>query len=132
LKLILIKTNMIRQTKQRQAILTVLEHSADHPTAAAVYERVRKLLPGIGFATVYRNLSSLAEQGLIREVQMGDTTQYDRRTDRHDHVVCRRCGRLADTVVPLPQDSLDRAAAESGFRVSEHHTTFYGLCAACQ
>lgn len=40
-----------------------------HPTADFVYEQMRKELPNISLATVYRNLNQLAEAGLIRKVE---------------------------------------------------------------
>ncbi len=123
---------MMRQTKQRQAILEIVERSGDHPTAAQVYERVRQVLPGIGYATVYRNLSALAEDGHLQEIRVGEVTQYDRRTDRHDHAVCHRCGKLVDVLVSLPQEVVQAAVETSGFQVTGYHTELTGLCVECR
>jgi Fur family transcriptional regulator, peroxide stress response regulator len=123
---------MIRQTKQRQAILEAVERSHDHPTAAQVYERVRRVLPGVGFATVYRNLGALAVEGMIREIRVGDVTQYDRRTDRHDHAVCSRCGKLVDVMVPLPAQAVQAVMEQSGFQVAGYHTELFGVCSECR
>jgi len=123
---------MIRQTKQRHAILEVVERSHDHPTAAQVYERVRRTLPGLGFATVYRNLGALAEDGTIREIRVGEVAQYDGRTDRHDHAVCSRCGRLVDVMAPLTVEAVQAALEPSGFQVAGYHTEVFGLCADCR
>jgi Fur family transcriptional regulator, peroxide stress response regulator len=123
---------MIRNTKQRQAILEAVEQSHDHPTAAQVYDRVRRVLPGVGFATVYRNLGTLAEEGTIQEIRVGQVTQYDRRTDRHDHAVCRRCGKLADVEVPLPDEVVQAVMEQSGFRVAGYHIEVFGLCVECR
>jgi Fur family ferric uptake transcriptional regulator/Fur family peroxide stress response transcriptional regulator len=123
---------MIRHTQQRQAILEAVERSPDHPTAAQVYERVRRVLPGVGFATVYRNLGALAGEGLIREIRVGDAIQYDRRTDRHDHAVCGGCGKLVDVLVPLPDAVVRSVLEESGFQVVGHHTEVFGLCSNCR
>lgn len=123
---------MIRQTKQRQAILEVVERSHDHPTAAQVFERVQRVLPGVGFATVYRNLAALAEEGLIREIRVGDVTQYDRRTDRHDHAVCGQCGKLVDVMVPLPAEVVQAVMEQCGFEVAGYHTEVFGRCSECR
>lgn len=123
---------MMRQTKQRQAILEVIERADDHPTAAHVYDRVQRLLPGVGFATVYRNLGALAEAGLIREIRVGEVMQYDRRTDRHDHALCRRCGKLVDVMVPLPAEVIEAVREQSGFHVVGHHTELFGECPDCR
>ena len=123
---------MIRQTKQRQAILEVIERSHDHPTAAQVYERVQRILPGVGYATVYRNLGALAADDLVQEIRLGEVTQYDRRTDRHDHAVCSRCGKLQDLTVTLSPEAIKGAIEQSGFEVSGYHTEFWGLCSDCR
>jgi Fe2+ or Zn2+ uptake regulation protein len=122
----------LRQTRQRQAILELVRQADDHPNASQVYERARKLLPGLGYATVYRTLGKLVQEGLIREVRVGDVTQYDRRADRHDHAVCRRCGRVADVEVPVGRRALDEAAAASGFQIEDYHTELAGTCSDCR
>jgi Fur family ferric uptake transcriptional regulator/Fur family peroxide stress response transcriptional regulator len=109
----------------------VVEASDDHPSAAVIYDRVRQVLPGIGFATVYRNLSALVQAGKIREVRLGETSQYDRRVDRHDHVICGKCGRLADVEFPVPPGALAFAEEQSGFVITDHHVELYGLCPNC-
>jgi len=79
-----------RPTRQRLAVEEVLAASADHPTAAEGFDRVRSRLPGIGAATVYRSLSLLVEAGRALELRLGGThgaARYDARTDRHDHLV---------------------------------------------
>jgi len=123
---------MQRQTKQRQAILELIERSHDHLTAAQVYDRVRQVLPSVGYATVYRNLHGMTEEGLIREIRVGDVSQYDRRTERHDHLVCRKCGRVVDVFMPVPQEALLQAAADSGFQIDEYHTQLSGVCPDCR
>ena len=123
---------MVRQTKQREAILELFQRANEHLTAAQVYDRVRQVLPTIGFATVYRNLNTMAEEGLIRELKVGDVTQYDRRTERHDHVVCRRCGRVVDALLPVSEEALTAVAAQTGFQIDEHHIQLSGICPNCR
>jgi len=63
---------MSYQTSQKQAILRFVLASKNHPTAEEVFEAVKKDLPCIGFATVYRNLAALAKAGKIKEVRFVD------------------------------------------------------------
>lgn len=122
----------MRKTQQRQLIFNLVAQAGDHPTAAQIFERARRLLPTIGYATVYRTLGTLVEEGLIRELKVGDVAQYDRRTDRHDHVKCRSCGRVGDVVVPVGGRLLAEAVSQSGFRVEDYHVEILGLCPECQ
>src|SRR5215216_4314022 len=79
----------LRMTPQRQAILDAVRSSHDHPRAADIYERVRTVLPGIAFGTVYNALHALADSGIILQLSFGDrASRFDGRNDRHDHALC--------------------------------------------
>jgi Fur family transcriptional regulator, peroxide stress response regulator len=123
----------LRMTPQRQAILDAVRASHDHPRAADIFERVRAVLPGIAFGTVYNALHALADQGVILQLSFGDhASRFDGRTDRHDHALCTRCGDLVDAVAPPTADLLRRAADETGFAIHAYHTQLLGICAACR
>src|SRR5660398_120785 len=62
----------LRLTPQRQAVLNVLRTAGDHPSAGEVFNRVRRVRPGIGPATVYRSLARLVEGGYGRERSCGE------------------------------------------------------------
>ena len=57
----------LRLTRQRRIILEVVHATDAHPTAAFVYRRVRRRLPRVSLATVYRNLRRLAAEGFLAE-----------------------------------------------------------------
>lgn len=123
----------MRTTKQRQAVKEVVKRLGCHPSADAVYEEVRKDMPGISLGTVYRNLRLLSEAGEISSVDgAGNATRYDACVDEHYHFRCEKCGRLIDVNVPVDLE-LDRKVKEStGLDVRCHVLEFRGLCGACQ
>ena len=55
-------------THQRQVIFETLTEMHGHPSPEAVYELVKVDIPSISLATVYKNLKTFEEHGLIREV----------------------------------------------------------------
>jgi Fur family transcriptional regulator, peroxide stress response regulator len=127
------RRSSLRMTPQRRAILDAVRSSHDHPRAADIYARVRSVLPGIAFGTVYNALHALADHGIILQLSFGDhASRFDGRVDRHDHALCVRCGELVDAVAPPTPAIIQRAAAEIGFAVHGHHTQLLGTCAACQ
>ncbi len=127
-----VRKGELRLTPQRRAVLEVVRSASDHPTAAEIYERVKGRQPGIAYATVYNALAALVRRGQVLELSFGDAaSHYDGRTDRHDHAICVRCGRLADVAGELPGARLQEAAAQTGYRLSGYHTEFYGLCPSC-
>jgi Fur family peroxide stress response transcriptional regulator len=117
-----------------QAVLNVVKDAYNHPTASDVYEAVRVTRPRMGLASVYRILHMLVEQGWLREIQHNDETcRYDARTDRHDHAICKTCGKLIDVPVGvnIPQDLLESAAKAAGIAFSSYELLLYGICSAC-
>jgi Fe2+ or Zn2+ uptake regulation protein len=121
-----------------QAVLECLRVATTHPTAAELYEDVRRRYPRIGRATVYRALARLEAVGLIRTVGRDEQGQhYDARTERHDHIVCVACGHVADLATdgdPIPAASFQALAAAAqrlGQDVTSYEIRLYGRCAAC-
>ena len=83
-------------TKYAKKICETIAESREHMTAEQVFRQLRKDYPTVVLATVYNNLNRLWEAGLIRRIsQEGMPDRYDR-IERHDHLVCRRCGKLLD------------------------------------
>lgn len=119
-------------TKQRQAILQVIRESDQHLTANQVFEDARRVLPGISFATVYNSLRYLKNEGLIGEVYFGTgATRYDRKMDRHDHAICRLCGKLVDLDLPIPKALVQQATSLSQFETESIEVILRGLCPDC-
>lgn len=122
----------VRRTKQRQLVLEAVLASDDHPTAAQVYQRVRRRYPGIAYATIYNALRWWVERGSLREFTFGDAAaRYDRNRDRHDHAICTRCGRLLDVSVRLPKKVFEEVRRRTGLEIATHHVQFVGLCGTC-
>jgi len=80
-------------------------------------------------ATVYNNLNALVADGkLIRLSQPGAPDRYDN-TTRHDHLICTRCGALADfKFTDLTHD----IEAALGARIQSYDLRIHYLCPACR
>jgi Fur family transcriptional regulator, peroxide stress response regulator len=121
-----------RATKQRDAVLRVVEQVDTHPNADEVYRMVRKILPQISLATVYRNLHLLAEEGRLREVQFhGDVIRYDGITGPHEHFYCRKCGMVWDIHRSLPKNAVRSIERRMKSSVERYTLDYYGLCVKC-
>jgi Fe2+ or Zn2+ uptake regulation protein len=119
-----------RLTRPRRIILDVVRASEAHPSAAAVYRLVRRRLPRVSLATVYRNLRMLAAEGLLDERAHPAGMRFDGNTAPHDHFSCVACGRIYD--VPAPRRPRARLASHAGFEVLSQRIEFYGRCGACR
>lgn len=121
-----------RTTNQRLKILEYLKSVKTHPTAETVYKAVRKQLPNITLATVYRNLNCLAEQGKIQRFEVNSVSHFDGDVSFHQHCVCRKCGMIQD----IFKDTIIRDALKKinlkGFEPKSMNIIIYGICRKCK
>jgi Fur family ferric uptake transcriptional regulator len=121
-----------RSTQPRRIILDTVRASEAHPSAAAVYRLVRRRLPRVSLATVYRNLRMLAAEGLLVERPDPRGMRFDGKTAPHDHFTCVACGRIYDVPALGGPGVRARVAARTGFEVLTQRIEFYGRCGACR
>jgi len=122
----------LRLTRPRRIILDVVRATDAHPTAAFVYQRVRRRLPRVSLATVYRNLRMLAAEGFLAERADAAGMRFDGNTGRHDHFTCLSCGRIYDVPARAERPARRRLPARPGFEVLDHRTEYYGRCGTCR
>ncbi len=121
-----------RNTIQKQLVLQAVGELADHPTAEEVYELIVRDHPTISKATVYRNLASLSEDGLLRHIKMpGGADRFDHQTFGHNHIECTVCGRVEDVRLSDAAALDAQAARETGFTAVGHDIVFRGVCPGC-
>jgi Fur family transcriptional regulator, peroxide stress response regulator len=124
---------MNRRSRQKEAIISVLRNTSSHPTAEWIYEQVRKEIPNIGLATVYRNLRLLNETGELSEIRTSHhRTRFDANTDMHYHFCCDSCGRILDLDEPIDRTVEARITERTGLKVTRHYLELGGLCQDCQ
>lgn len=124
---------MLKRSQQREAILRVVISTASHPTAAWIYDEVRKEIPNISLATVYRNLKLLRERGELLKLELNSiASRFDARTDNHSHFRCEKCGRVFDFDESATKELNGRVAQKTGFKILYEQREFYGLCRECQ
>jgi len=123
---------MARKSKQKQAVLRVVNGTTSHPTAKWIYEEVRQEIPDISLGTVYRNLKLLKREGKILELDFTTLGRFDGNIYNHYHFRCERCGGMFDVDGPVDRLMDDRVAQKTGFKVTHHRLEFRGLCKDCQ
>lgn len=120
-------------TVQRQQVYQMLMGTTAHPTVDTVYEVVRRTIPTISRATVYRTLETLADEGLIRRVlHPGSSARYDGNPDPHNHLVCVICGKTEDYEAPLSQTPSCPHTTPSGFDLLDYEIVYRGICPDCK
>ena len=123
-----------RFTRQRAAVYDYLRDSDQHPTAEEVYSAVRRRIPRISLATVYKALDALVASRLASKIAHVDgPARYDCRQDAHYHMRCLRTGKIRDLPTPFDStliDKLDPSLVESlqeqGFSVVDYRLELLG------
>lgn len=114
-------------------MLEVITEADKHLSAKEIYERVSKRIPGVAYSTVYNALNYLRKAGLIKEVRTpGRGLLYDKRCERHDHLICRACGKVLDYHLNLLDPVLGQIELETGFKIETATTSLEGFCPDCR
>ncbi len=119
--------------RKRDAILTCLRQTTEHPSAEWVFSRLKPEIPDLSLGTVYRNLSLFKEQGLITSLgTVNGVERFDGNTEPHVHYICTGCGRVLDLhKIRVPEELNQAAAMDSGGQVNGCQLTFTGVCGRC-
>lgn len=123
-------TTKRRPTRQQTAVSEALGELSDFTSAQDLHARLRAAGTGVGLATVYRTLTTLAAAGEVDVLRTPDGEAVYRRcsTGHHHHLVCRDCGRTVEVEGPAVERWAERVAAEHGFAEVSHTLEIFGTC----
>ena len=120
----------IRYSAQREVIYEMLKNTKSHPSVDEIYAEVKKTMPDIGIATVYRNLRQLVSMGLVNTLETTkDSIHYDADTSEHMHFICSDCGAIKDLFM---DSGLSGKIEGMGYEVEREKLVFYGVCPDCK
>ncbi len=123
-------------TKQREVILEELRKLKTHPTAVELYEILRKKMPKISLGTVYRNLEIMAEEGIIKKLEIpGREKRWDGDISKHFHLRCVKCGKVEDIFVNekdiLKMEEILKNYISENSEVEDLNLEVVGICSDC-
>ena len=117
--------------RKRDAILSCLRQTTEHPSADWVYAKLKPEIPDLALGTVYRNLTLFKDQGLIASLgTVGGVERFDGNVTPHVHFICTACHRVTDlSQIQVPEELNASASRASGGQVESCQLTFRGRCA---
>lgn len=128
------------KTKNREELIAYLASVSGHFTAADIYDHFRANGSPIGQATVYRQLESLVDEGVINKYIIDGSSpacfEYVGHEGHADaevcfHCKCEKCGRLIHLHCEELEEIQQHLYSEHHFRLDPLRTVFYGLCEDC-
>jgi len=124
----------LKSTRQRDLIVKLFFETTEHISCEELYERAKKQDSNVGFATVYRTMKVLTDSGLANRRNFGDGQARFENTyegEHHDHMVCTRCGDIAEFESDAANALKEEIAKRKGFHIQYHKMELYGLCRNC-
>jgi Fur family peroxide stress response transcriptional regulator len=123
----------IAVTHQRQVLYEVMQGMEGHPSPEEVFVRVKKKIPAISLATVYKNIHLFVESGIFRKMSMHHgSVRVEMNDEEHHHMVCSRCKTITDIGEKELGLMPKRRKLQDGFLVERYAVDVIGLCAKCQ
>ena len=122
------KNKQERLTSQKQLIVDYLKSVKNHPSAETIFKQVRKKLPRISLATVYRILNNLKQREEILEIP-SEQRRYDGNTSSHSHFICQCCKNISDV---FDKCHILKTKKTKVGKIKKYQIYFYGECKNCQ
>ncbi len=121
-----IQQHGLRLTDARKEIVDTLSSAGEPLTIQDIAG-----VTDVDQATVYRNITVLTSAGILEEINAaGHGARYALTPDHHhDHVACKKCGRIVHITCTLPHAPLPKHKQFAS--IDHHEVTYYGLCTTC-
>jgi Fur family ferric uptake transcriptional regulator len=129
-----LKGRGMRVTRTRMVMFDQMFTQHGHIDAEELLAAVRRQGVSISRASVYRNLDLMVECGLVTRHRLGRRRflyEHVHAGLRHDHLVCRECGRVVEFVSPGISALQGEICRAHGFVPAEHTLQITGLCKRC-
>lgn len=124
---------MKKYSKQRELILNSLQSRSDHPTAETLYMDLKKEMPQIGIATVYRNLAGLCEDNSVLKITGTDKDRFDGNIQKHYHFICDNCKEIYDMFLQKKEMIvLEEMLKNISGNSEDNKITVNGICKKCK
>ena len=123
----------LRVSSARRLVLEALSRASGPITADSIAGGLSGRLPRSDLASVYRNLETLEQIGLVRRLHLGHgPALYGMAAEQHDYLVCESCRRLT-TVDSARLDGVRAAIRQAfGFRACFDQFPIVGMCPSCE
>ena len=127
----ILQKNQFKRTKNREVILGFLADKNRYLTAGEVKNHIEAGNPGISFDTIYRNLTTFTELGILEETELTGERHFRMHCEpgvHHHHFICTICG-MTSSIPDCPMDMITLNLPS--YEIESHKFEIYGKCPSC-
>ena len=127
----ILKNEGFKKTDKREQILNIFSETEKYITAKDILNVMKKEHPGMSYDTIYRNLSTFVDLGILEETELTGEKHFRMQCEadhHHHHFICMSCGNIKE--IPFcPMEVLQNAIP--GYEIENHKFEIYGNCPLC-
>lgn len=127
----ILKDNGYKKTDKRELILGMFNETEKYLTARDLLSILKKDFPGMSFDTIYRNLATFVELGILEETELNGERNFRMQCEsdhHHHHFICMKCGNVKEIAL-CPMEMIFEKLP--GCTVESHKFEIYGKCSTC-
>ena len=127
----ILKNEGFKKTDKREQILSIFSETEKYITAKDILSVMKKEHPGMSYDTIYRNLSTFVDLGILEETELTGEKHFRMQCEadhHHHHFICMSCGNIKE--IPFcPMELLQNSIP--GYEIENHKFEIYGNCPSC-
>ena len=120
----------------RTRVVEALSRQDCCATAQEIADELRAGEARVGIASIDRALEVLDRLGLVHRLDVGDgSARYEAAHpggEHHHHVVCNRCGHVAQFSDESLEQAIDALSERLEFAIDQHDVVLRGTCPSCR
>lgn len=127
----MLKSKKLKITPQRIAILEEL-HNKGHLGIDEIFNGIKKNVPSVSLATVYKNILSLQETHIIKSIKTPTQRQkYEINKHPHIHLFCKKCEKIEDFSIDMSEFQAYCTKMSGYESLDEASIVLTGICPHC-
>lgn len=119
-----------RNTDQKNVVYQSID-CLGHATMEQIIQSVHSLDSSISVSTIYRNVSVMLIENIIKKFKINQVEVYETIKEKHYHFMCKKCGDIIDLDARKIDERFSLENEIEGNQIEEVEIYFSGTCKKC-